>query len=403
MLLVLFFIPLIGFYEKTPNSKAQDFLAKEDTSYGIPIKLVLHIFEQDKPIKTRKIFILIDEFHFNKENIQKVFLGLANKYPNPKELNIIIFSDKVMLQRAINSEQREFFIDFDNTPEGKASATKFYEKYEPHPKGYYRAYYYRYAEYEIFDYSPQKDDESMVRITWKSPPLSPEEEKSPTALHKAVREGDLVRINQIIQKKIAVNSKDEQDMTPLMWAAFQGKDEIVKILIENGAVVNSRGPYGMTPLFFSEFGEQLSVAKILISNGANVNAAIETGTTLLMIVAQKSNLEVVKYLIQSGANVNSKNYDGLTALMVADDDKDLIHSLIVAKADIELKDKLGWTALFHAINNDQPDKVELLLKNGADVNAKNKDELTPLAFAEQRQKSLNSSKIIALLKQAGAK
>ena len=52
-------------------------------------------------------------------------------------------------------------------------------------------------------------------------------------------------------------------------------------------------------------------------------------------------------------------------------------------ADVNAKNKDGDTPLHHAARNSNYNTVEVLLKNGADVNAKNKNGDTPLHWAEK--------------------
>ena len=57
--------------------------------------------------------------------------------------------------------------------------------------------------------------------------------------------------------------------------------------------------------------------------------------------------------------------------------------LIEKKADVNLSDKWGGTALKHAAQNNSTNVAELLLKQKADVNAQDKAGLTPLMFASE--------------------
>src|SRR5689334_1293901 len=69
----------------------------------------------------------------------------------------------------------------------------------------------------------------------------------------------------------------------------------------------------------------------------------------------------------------------LTPLMLAirNTDKRAFQSLI-DHADVNAKDAKGWTALMLAIRVAEPSFVKALLKKGAEVNIKTKDETTPL-------------------------
>ena len=118
----------------------------------------------------RRIFVLVNAEDFTKLKIQRVFTGLANEYDNPKDLIITIFSDRTMLQRAIENHQSGLAIEFSKAPEVRENVRKFKERYYPLKSGYYRGYYFRsHNGGENFLYSPDPDKEELVRVTLKAP------------------------------------------------------------------------------------------------------------------------------------------------------------------------------------------------------------------------------------------
>lgn len=92
-----------------------------------------------------------------------------------------------------------------------------------------------------------------------------------------------------------------------------------------------------------------------IMNGANVNARTKTTWTVLMEVVDEGITEVAELLLKHGADVNAKSYS---------DDKFF----------------KGWTALMCAAWNGNTEMAELLLKHGADVNATNYKGKTALGI-----------------------
>ena len=63
------------------------------------------------------------------------------------------------------------------------------------------------------------------------------------------------------------------------------------------------------------------------------------------------------------------------------------------KRDVNKKNDLGNTLLHDAIKYGNEKEVELLLNNGADINIKGEDNLTPLGLS----KKLKNDKILGLL------
>ena len=74
---------------------------------------------------------------------------------------------------------------------------------------------------------------------------------------------------------------------------------------------------------------------------------------------------------------------------VVDGDIDEVKSQISAGADVNSKNRMGWTLLQTAIRNKRTEIAQLLIDKGADVNAKDNRGKTPLHFAvESGQKTI---------------
>lgn len=76
-----------------------------------------------------------------------------------------------------------------------------------------------------------------------------------------------------------------------------------------------------------------------------------------------------------------------------------IEKLLARGADVNARNKSGWTALMHAAVNGHTAIIKALLAAGADVNAKNKNGGTALMQAAR----YGHPDIVKLLKEAGAK
>jgi uncharacterized protein len=118
----------------------------------------------------------------------------------------------------------------------------------------------------------------------------------------------------------------------------------------------------------------------MLKRGANVNAVDLSNDNLTpLMVAAKSTYrvgaEMSELLIKYGANVNARASKGSTPILFA-----------------------SWATAPH-YEDEYVKVVQLLLKNGAKVNVKNKMGSTPLSIA----KSGKWKKIVAVLIEAGAK
>lgn len=107
----------------------------------------------------------------------------------------------------------------------------------------------------------------------------------------------------------------------LLHAAASGDLERVKALIAAGADVNATDELGWTPLMKACFNDEMDcgfpeVAQALIDAGADIEAQIVYGTRPLMLAAGRGEARVVDVLLKAGVDVLAKNEGGRTALMM---------------------------------------------------------------------------------------
>ena len=72
---------------------------------------------------------------------------------------------------------------------------------------------------------------------------------------------------------------------------------------------------------------------------------------------------------------------------------------LASGADVNVKDKVGWTRLHHAAWQGHKEVIELLIAKGADLNAKDDDGWTPLDLAVE----FKHTKTADLLRKHGGK
>ena len=112
----------------------------------------------------------------------------------------------------------------------------------------------------------------------------------------------------------------------------------------------------------------------------------------------------LKILIETkNVNINLTNHQDLyrmTALHYAawKGTTEMVDLLLKNGADLNCKDNEDWTALHLAAGYGTTEMVDLLVKNGADLNCKKNDGSTPLKVAVDCQKK----EIVELLKKHGA-
>jgi len=95
---------------------------------------------------------------------------------------------------------------------------------------------------------------------------------------------------------------------------------------------------------------------------------------------------VISALLEAGADINARDRNGWSALMWAaqgNQNPEVISALLEAGADINASSISGWTALMWAAKFNQNSNVIIaLLSAGADVKAKNEAGEKALDFAQ---------------------
>jgi hypothetical protein len=129
------------------------------------------------------------------------------------------------------------------------------------------------------------------------------------------------------------------------------------------------------------FDPSVEITTLLLNHGANPDALNKNWQTPLMAAACFGDENLVKLFIDHKANVNIGNKFGMTALMYARTFAK-VRMLIAAGASVNDKDMSGKTALYYATARNDPDAVKAELEAGANVNAKDDKGMTALGLAK---------------------
>jgi ankyrin repeat protein len=187
-----------------------------------------------------------------------------------------------------------------------------------------------------------------------------------------IRNNDLAALRALIHDS-GPQLRDGRGNTPLLYAAAVGSLESMRLLLDAGADPNAANSVGATPLMWS--ASDNAKVRLLLAKGANVNARSLLGETPLVIAAAyDGSLETARLLIEKGADVNARDKGGVSALENAagNNNVELARLLIEKGADVNNVDQGGYTALINAAGSDEHDAatLKLLLEHGATVNNK---------------------------------
>ena len=197
-------------------------------------------------------------------------------------------------------------------------------------------------------------------------------------IFKAIRNGDLGRVQELIKEWADVNAISPDGDSPLYLATESGNLEIIQELKKYGAYVYAKNLYGWTTLQLAAQSGDLEMAKELLKNGANVNAKNIYGQTPLDLAAQCGHLEMVKELIKEEADVRTEDHELSTPLHKAAHHGylEIVQELKKSGAKLNSKDAKGSTPLCVAIESGHLKVVQEFLKNAANYYTEGYSPLT---------------------------
>jgi ankyrin repeat protein len=194
-----------------------------------------------------------------------------------------------------------------------------------------------------------------------------------TPLHYAAAAGNVTKVRALVERGDDVNAADIYGFTPLQLSAPRGRwfidptkraagettpisdaETTARLLLEAGADARATNQEEGTALHFWASGSEDAsvVVKLLVDRGANPSAvATEFRVTPLHFAAGSGHPQVVRTLLTVGANINAKNV-------------------------------ANQTPLFLAVSEDRFESAHVLLESGADRSVVDKDGRTAQYYAK---------------------
>jgi len=245
--------------------------------------------------------------------------------------------------------------------------------------------------------------------------------------------------SESILKELAKAFKDNRTVeqikkdNALIRAAAKGDVDAIRKALKNGARINSRyidayafldeGESGYTALMFAVLKKRTDAIKLLIENKPDLEVKHHEGWTALYLAVVRDNKEAVDMLVKAGAKQDPakirlahqliraackgfklRDGEGFPPYPGGFSDEpsgpvlrelskkplpvdqlgnpsDIV-KVLDKKADINMPDPKGYTALMYAANLGLVENVKMLLAKGADATLKSSDGETALSLAE---------------------
>jgi ankyrin repeat protein len=239
-----------------------------------------------------------------------------------------------------------------------------------------------------------------------------------TALVFAARQGDLESVRVLLDAGAGINQATQYGWTPLLTATQNRYYQLASYLLDKGADPNIANMGAWTPLYIAadnrniEGGDypvrkpdmdHLEFIRKLLDKGANPNARAidstetrtiftmqwlyEDGATAFLRAAQSGDVKLMKLLLRYGADPKIPTRNGDTALMVAsgigwvegvtfewsaEENLEAVKLCLELGIDVNAVDLDGRTALHGAAHKGRNAVVQLLVDQGAKLDAKDK-------------------------------
>ncbi len=199
------------------------------------------------------------------------------------------------------------------------------------------------------------------------------------------------------QQGVSANVIGREGQNPLHAIAWKNKNiEIFKFFMDEGVDVNLQDNEGRSPFMNAVNGNTLEVVKFLMPHASDINTKDRKGRTALAMAVSRNSTSVVAFLLENGADTHSIDKEGNTIMV------DLLNTfgskkdpeafekklkLLTAKGlDLTLSQAKGNTLYHLAIEKNNLDLLKRIYQFGVDVNAKNKDGISPLHLAAMKTK-----------------
>ena len=222
-----------------------------------------------------------------------------------------------------------------------------------------------------------------------------------TPLHMACRNGHAEIVRELTKGQTITGLKNNRGDT-----AFDVAEdvEILDVLKSTGALLNQLDKTGSSPLHrCAEEPKLLPKLKWLIeTGGANVNQTSDDLGTPLHSACYKGNVSAIELLLRYGANVNAKDAFSATPLHRACSCTGAVASepTTAARMLLQYNSSLPTTSYPVSTSSTQArEAVEMLIKYGADVDARDVRFGTPLCRASR----VGNFPVVELLMKKGAR
>ncbi|KAL8991971.1 MAG: hypothetical protein Q9169_007483 [Polycauliona sp. 2 TL-2023] len=208
---------------------------------------------------------------------------------------------------------------------------------------------------------------------------------SAPAIVRAAQAGSVVEVEMLLSQGADAGAIHRQSgRNALAVASHCGNENVVQLLLQHGANVNIRDASSLCPLHLAAMRGHYGVVEQLLQERARVDELGPNDETPLRIASDKGYTEVVELLIRARAKVNTRDRKAMCTPLhkaAANGDEAMVDLLLRHGAHMEAKDAELMTPLHYACEAGNERIVAQLLNKKSNVEGLGKRGMTPLVCA----------------------
>ena len=193
----------------------------------------------------------------------------------------------------------------------------------------------------------------------------------------AIKQGNRYEVERQLIVDPSLIHVREEGLSPIMVAAYHGQSEIASFLADKTVA--------LTIFEAAATGKINNILRLLARDPQLVNAYAEDGFQALGLAAYFGHFDSAEYLVKAGAPVNSPSRNDLKATPLqsaaAARHTKIVEMLLKYRANPNVQEQGGYTALHAAAQNGDLETIRALLYGGADLTLRSDDGKTPLDLA----------------------
>jgi serine/threonine-protein phosphatase 6 regulatory ankyrin repeat subunit B len=192
-----------------------------------------------------------------------------------------------------------------------------------------------------------------------------------TALMETAYYGNGSMVELLLKKGAAVNLEDEKGKTAFTYALYPNKKKlradypvILGLLLEFGAKPVGTAAGDSLALAISAYG--MPLLGILVEHGVDVNVPTKGGEYALTLAVKENSVEMSRYLIEQGADLENRDRkEGKTAIFYSLKNPELFWLLAENHASFNVKDNRGFSLIGLSFSQPDTDVIKAIINSGS--------------------------------------